>query len=103
LARTVREFCLRSIAVKHAIKILLRGADILTSPPNEVMLRIFISTKILSSSAASESAKLESQAKHANHYTTEGNEIESGNMKQGCPLNTIELYQLSYFGPINVT
>jgi hypothetical protein len=67
------------------------------------MLRIFISTKILSSSATSEYAKLESQGKHANHYTTEGDEIESGSMKQGYPLNTIELYQLSYFGPINVT
>jgi hypothetical protein len=61
----------------HARKVLLHavnqrhGTDGFTSPPKEVVLRIFITLQNPSSSAGVEPANLGSSGKHANHYTTE--------------------------------
>jgi hypothetical protein len=73
------EFCLQSI-IFHARRVLLHavnprhGTDGFTSPPKEVVLRSFITLKNPSSSAGFKPANLGSSGKHANHYTTEGDE-----------------------------
>jgi hypothetical protein len=48
-------------------------ADGFTSPPKERVLLIFIALKNPSPSAGFEPANLESNGKHANHYTIEAN------------------------------
>ena len=60
------EFCLRNISI-HARKVLLHGTDGFTSPPKEVVLRIFITLKNPSTSAGIEPANLGSSGEHANH------------------------------------
>jgi hypothetical protein len=50
---------------------LRHGTDSFTSPPKEVVLRIFIVVKYLSISAGFKPAKLGPNGKHDNHYTTE--------------------------------
>jgi hypothetical protein len=66
------EFCLRNISI-HARKVLLHavnlrhGTDGFTSPPKEVMLRIFITLKNPSTSAGIEPATLGSSGEHAKH------------------------------------
>jgi hypothetical protein len=63
------EFCLRNISI-HARKVLLHavnlrhGTDGFTSPPNEVVLRIFITRK---NPSTIEPANLGSSGEHANH------------------------------------
>jgi hypothetical protein len=63
------QFCLQSIFF-HARKVLLHavnlrhGTDGFTSPPKEVVLRIFITLKNPSSSAGFEPANLGSSGKH---------------------------------------
>jgi hypothetical protein len=52
-------------------KILRHGADGITSPTKEGVLRTFTALKNPSPSAGFESAMLGSNGKHANHYTTE--------------------------------
>jgi hypothetical protein len=65
------ESCLQSISFMHAHKVLLyavnlrHGTDGITSPPKEVVLRIFITLKNPSSSAGFEPANLGSSGKHA--------------------------------------
>jgi hypothetical protein len=64
------EFCLRNISI-HARKVLLHpvdlrhGTDGFTSPPTEVVLRIFITLKNPSTSAGIEPANLGSSGEHA--------------------------------------
>jgi hypothetical protein len=66
------EYSLRNIFI-HARKVLLHavnlrhGTDGFTSPPKEVMLRIFITLKNPSTSAGIETANLGSSGEHANH------------------------------------
>jgi hypothetical protein len=48
-------------------KIIQHGSDGFTSPPKEVVLRIFIACNSLSSSAGFETANLRSNGKHDNH------------------------------------
>jgi hypothetical protein len=66
------EFCLRNISI-HARKVLLHdvnlrhGTDGFTSPPKEIVLRIFITLKNPSTSAGIEQANLGSSGEHANH------------------------------------
>jgi hypothetical protein len=66
------EFCLRNISI-HARKALLQsvnlrhGTDGFTSPPKEVVLRIFITLKNPSTSAGIEPANRGSRSEHANH------------------------------------
>jgi hypothetical protein len=70
-----RQFCLRNISI-HARKVLLRavnlrhGTDGFTSPPKEVVLRIFITLKSPSISVGIEPANLGSSGEHANHSST---------------------------------
>jgi hypothetical protein len=52
-------------------KMLRHGADCFTSSRNEGVLRIFIALTNPSSSVGFEPAKLGSNGKHVNHYTTE--------------------------------
>jgi hypothetical protein len=59
-----RKVLLHTVNLRH-------GTDGFTSPPKEVVLRIFIALKNPSSSAGFEAANLGSSGKHANHYTTE--------------------------------
>jgi hypothetical protein len=72
------EFCLRNISI-HARKVLLHavnlrhGTDGFTSPPKEVVLRIFITLK--NPSAGIEPANLGSSGEHANHSSTEGDRM----------------------------
>jgi hypothetical protein len=66
------EFCLRNISI-DARKVLLdavnlrHGTDGFTSPPKEVVLRIFIILKNPSTSVGIEPANLGSSGEHANH------------------------------------
>jgi hypothetical protein len=66
------EFSLRNISI-HARKVLLHavnvrhGTDGFTSPPKEVVLRIFITLKNPSPSVGIEPANLGSSGEHANH------------------------------------
>jgi hypothetical protein len=66
------DFCLQNISL-HARKVLLHavnlqhGTDGFTSPPKEVVLRIFITLKNPSTSARIEPANLGSNGEHANH------------------------------------
>jgi hypothetical protein len=66
------EFCLRNISI-HARKVLLhavnlrQGTDGFTSPPKEVVLRIFITLKDPSTSDGIEPTNLGSSGEHANH------------------------------------
>jgi hypothetical protein len=66
------EFCLRNISI-HARKVLLHavnlrhGTDGFTSPPKEVVLRMFITLKNPSTSAGIEPANLGSSGGLANH------------------------------------
>jgi hypothetical protein len=70
------ELCLRNISI-HARKVVLHavnlrhGTDGFTSPPKEVVLRIFITLKNPSTSAGIEPANLGSSSEHANHSSTE--------------------------------
>jgi hypothetical protein len=68
------EFCRRALTSSiHARKVLLyavnlrHGTDGFTSPPKEVVLRIFITLKNLSPSVGIEPAKLGPSGEHANH------------------------------------
>jgi hypothetical protein len=67
-----RQFGLRNIFI-HARKVLLHavnlrhGTDGFTSPPKEVVLRIFITLKNQSTSVGIEPANLGSSGEHANH------------------------------------
>jgi hypothetical protein len=56
-------------------KILQHGADCFTSPPKEVVLRIYIALKYPSLSAWKEPGNLGSNCKHDDHYTTD-NDLE---------------------------
>jgi hypothetical protein len=49
--------------------------DGFSSSPKDGVLRIFIAHKISSPSAGTETAKVESDAKHASHYTTDNDYI----------------------------
>jgi hypothetical protein len=66
------EFCLRNISI-HSRKVLLNavnlrhGTDGFTSPPKEVVLRVFITLKNPSTSAGIEPANLGSSGEHTNH------------------------------------
>jgi hypothetical protein len=66
------EFCLRNISI-HARKVLLHAVNLrhgtagFTSPPKEVVLRIFITLKNPLTSAGIEPANLGSSGEHANH------------------------------------
>jgi hypothetical protein len=61
------EFCLRNISsLLHAVN-LRHGTDGFTSPPKEVVLRIFIALKNPLTSAGIEPANLGSSGEHANH------------------------------------
>jgi hypothetical protein len=66
------EVCLRNISI-HARKVLLHavnlrhGTDGFTSPPKDVVLRIFITLRNPSTSAGIEPANLGSSGEHANH------------------------------------
>jgi hypothetical protein len=66
------EFSLRNINI-HARKVLLHAVNLrhrtdgFTSPPKEVVLRIFITLKNPSTSAGIEPAYLGSSGEHANH------------------------------------
>jgi hypothetical protein len=66
------QFCLRNISI-HARKVLLHavnlrhGTDGFTSPPKEVVLRIFITLKNPMTSVGTEPANLGSSGVHANH------------------------------------
>jgi hypothetical protein len=59
---------------------ILHGTDGFTSPPKEVVLRIFITLKKSLPSAGFEPANLWSNGKHANHYTADDDE------SRGCCL-----------------
>jgi hypothetical protein len=52
------------------------GADGFTSPPKEIVLRIFIALKNPSPSSGFEPATLGSSGKHADHYTTGGDYLK---------------------------
>jgi hypothetical protein len=66
------EFCLRNISIcvrkvlLHAVN-LRHGTAGFTSPPKEVVLRIFITLKNPSTSAGIDPANLGSSGEHANH------------------------------------
>jgi hypothetical protein len=66
------EFSLRNIFI-HARKVLLHAVNLrhgtngFTSPPEEVVLRIFITLKNPSTSVGIEPANLGSSGEHANH------------------------------------
>jgi hypothetical protein len=67
-----RQFGLRNISI-HARKVLLHavnlrhGTDGFTSPPKEVVVRIFITLKNPSTSVGIEPTNLGSSGEHANH------------------------------------
>jgi hypothetical protein len=61
------EFCLRNISI-HARKVLLHVVNLRHgTPPKEVVLRIFITLKIPSTSAGIEPANFGSSGEHAKH------------------------------------
>jgi hypothetical protein len=64
-------FCSYFQVIFISSKILRHRTDGFTSPPKEVVLRIFIALKNRSSSAGFEPANLGSNGKHANHETSE--------------------------------
>jgi hypothetical protein len=63
-----RQFGLRNIFI-HARKVILHAVNLrITSPPKEVVLRIFITLKNPSTSIGIEPANLGSSGEHANGY-----------------------------------
>jgi hypothetical protein len=58
-------------------KTLRQGVDGFSSPSKEGVMRIFVALKNLSPSAGFEPANLGSSWKHANHYTTEDENIHT--------------------------
>jgi hypothetical protein len=60
---------LKASLTRH--KILLYVAEGFTSPPKQVVLRIFIARKNTSVSAGFEHTNVGFSGKHASHYTTE--------------------------------
>jgi hypothetical protein len=80
LMKEIIRLALQSITVctsKRSLtchKVLRHGTDSFTSPPNEVVLRVFIVLKNSSPTARFKPANLGSNGRHANHYTTEDDE-----------------------------